>query len=725
VKDVARVLRIPPGEADRLTKLIPSGPAYSLTVEKAREKVDELRDLVKANPAYERLMDLSSRIEGISRHMSVHAAGVVIAPGPLAEYVPVCTAPTKGAGAATDGEESIITQYEMGALEKVGMLKMDMLGLKTLTVIHDAVAMIAERHGAVPDMDGLDFDDPRVYQLLREGRTAGVFQFESPLATDTLRAMRCDRFDELVACNALMRPGPLDAGMHTVFIRRKLGQEKVSYPHPLLREILEPTYGVITYQEQVMRIANVLAGFSLAEADVLRKAVGKKDPELIKQQLGTFCERAMALGHPRRLVEDLAAQIETFGRYGFNKSHSVAYSVLSFQTAWLKVHHPAEFMAALLSSEIGNTDKVVQYINEARELGLEILPPDVNESGFKFTVVGEQRIRFGLGAVRNVGEGAIASIIEGRRSGAYTSVAELVERIDLRLCNKRVLESLVSGGACDSLGGHRKQLLETLEPALAEAQLLQQDREAGQESLFGESERGGGTAGQRGRLALPDIPAWTEAERLAREKEVLGFFISGHPLERFRDEVELFGTRTTATLGRWSEHTVSVAAVVTAVKRQISKKTGKEYARVTLEDFHGTAEAIVFPDAWAKLNQTIQPDSALLLAGGYSDRDRGEDHAPFIVESARPLDELKASGALALSFRWRAPTAPQPDALRAAAALCSAHPGPTPLYIEWSDGNGEAVRLRSRRVRIAAEDDLVRALRDLLGADSVHYVKAG
>ena len=729
VKDVARVLRIPPGEADRITKLLPSGPAYSLPVAEAARKVDELRDLIRDNPSYERLITLSSRIEGISRHMSVHAAGVVIAPGPLSEYVPVCTAPSKGAGAAEG--ESIITQYEMGALEKVGMLKMDLLGLKTLTVIHDAVNMIAVRHGTKPDMEALTFDDPKVYELLRQGRTAGVFQFESPLATDTLRAMRCDRFDDLVASNALLRPGPLDAGMHTVFIRRKLGQEKVTYPHPALREVLEPTYGVITYQEQVMRIANVIAGFSLAEADVLRKAVGKKDSELIKKELSRFCDRAVALGHPKKLADELAAQIETFGRYGFNKSHSVAYSVISYQTAWLKTHYPAEFMAALLSSEIGNTDKVVQYINEARELELEILPPDVNESGFKFTVIGERRIRFGLGAVRNVGEGAIASIIAGREQVHYATLAELVGRIDLRLCNKRVLESLVAAGACDSLGGHRKQLVEALEPALAEAQLLNQEREAGQGSLFGEGGKDGkdGKGGMEdagGNIpALPDIPAWTEAERLAKEKEVLGFFISGHPLERYREEVELFGSRTTATLSEWGEQQVSVAAVVTAVKRQISKKTGKEYARLVLEDFHGTAEAIVFPDAWAKLNQTILPDSALLLTGGYSDRDRGEDQAPFIVETARPLGELKASGAVALSLRWRSPSAPQPSALQAVAALCSAHPGPTPLYIEWSDGNGEAIRLRSRRVRVAAEDDLVRALRDLLGSESVHYVKAG
>src|SRR5256885_5035299 len=294
----------------------------------------------------------------------------------------------------------------MVALEKVGMLKIDLLGLKTLTVLHDATKMVEQRHGTTVDLNHLTLDDPEVYRLLSTGRTAGVFQFESQLATDCLRNMKCDRFDDLVAANALLRPGPLDTGMHLVFINRKLGREPVRYPHPALEEILKPTYGVITYQEQLMRIANVLAGFSLAEADVLRKAVGKKDAELIRQELGRFAERAAALGHDRRAIEDIAAQIETFGRYGFNKSHAVAYSVLSYQTAWLKAHYPAEFMAALLSSEIGNTDNVVRYINEARELGLLVLPPDVNESGFKFTVVGDQRIRFGLGAIKNVGEGA-------------------------------------------------------------------------------------------------------------------------------------------------------------------------------------------------------------------------------------------------------------------------------------------------------------------------------
>jgi DNA polymerase-3 subunit alpha len=581
------------------------------TLAEAAQRSPDLAAIARQDERIRKVLDLGTRIEGLARHASVHAAGIVIAPGPLSDYVPVCLAPQEA--------DAIITQYDMVALEKAGMLKIDILGLKTLTVIHDAVRMVHDLHGVALDVDALDLEDPQVYALLRSGRTAGVFQFESPLATDCLRNMKCDRFDDLVATNALLRPGPLDTGMHLVFINRKLGREPVRYPHPALAEILAPTYGVITYQEQVMRIANILAGFSLAEADVLRKAVGKKDKDLIREELGRFTERAVAAGHSRATVEEIAAQIETFGRYGFNKSHSVAYSVLSYQTAWLKTYHPAEFLAALLSSEIGDTDKVVQYINEARELGIEVLPPDVNESGFKFTVVGERRIRFGLGAIKNVGEGAIASIIAGRPAGRYATLVELCDGIDLRLCNKRVLEALIDAGACDSLGGHRAQLVAALDHAFAEAQARQAERDAGQHALFGDH-----APVPRPAAPVPDVAPWSEQERLAREKAVLGFFISGHPLAKYRAEVELFGTRTTATLSSWSAQKVRIAAVVTVVKRQISKKSGAEYARLTLEDFHGTAEALVFPEAWAKLNDLIRTDRAMLLTGSYSARDRDE-----------------------------------------------------------------------------------------------------
>ena len=706
-RDVARTLRIEPGEVDRFTKLIPAGPGVTVTLADAPDRSPELRQLARHDERVRKVLELGTRIEGLARHASVHAAGVVIAPGPLTDYVPVCLAPQE--------PDAIITQYDMVALEQVGMLKIDILGLKTLTVIHDARRMVEERHGTTLDLDALDLKDANVYKLLGSGRTAGVFQFESPLATDCLRNMKCDRFDDLVATNALLRPGPLDSGMHLVFIRRKRGEETVRYPHDALREVLGPTYGVIVYQEQVMRIANVLGGYSLAEADVLRKAVGKKDKELLQRELGPFVERAVARGHDRRTIEDIAAQIETFGRYGFPKAHSVAYSVLSFRTAWLKTYYPAEFMAALLSSEIGNTDKVVQYINEARELGLEVLPPDVNESGFKFTVVGDRRIRFGLGAIKNVGAGAIDSIIAGRQAGGpYRSLVDLCDRIDLRLCNKRVIEALIDAGACDSLGGdHRAQLVAALDTAFGEAQARQQERVSGQHALFGEA-----TPVPRPSSPLPDVVPWTEHERLTREKAVLGFFISGHPLARYRVEAELFGTRTTATLGQWGDQKVRIAAVVTLVKRQISKKTSAEYARLTLEDFHGTAEALVFPEAWAKLNDVIRPDQALLLTGGYSARDRGEEQAPFIVEAAQPLAELKATGAIGLTLRWSTGEPPAPEATRAAAALCASHPGAAPVLVEYG-GNGATERLRSRSLKVELDDALLAALRELVGSEHV------
>ncbi|HEY7879121.1 MAG TPA: DNA polymerase III subunit alpha, partial [Gemmatimonadaceae bacterium] len=396
IKDVGRVLGFTPQETDQLAKLIPNQPNYSLSVKEAVDQIGDVRHLYRTDERYKQLLDYAIALEGLSRHAGVHAAGVVIAPGPLDDYVPICTQMTKGAGAGED-EAVVVTQYDMTYLEKAGMLKMDFLGLTTLTVIHDALDMIQQRTGRQPDMAALPLDDPDTYRMLRAGRTAGVFQFESALATDLLRSMRCDRFDDLVASNALMRPGPLDAGMHRVFIKRKRGEEPVTYALPELEAVLSSTYGVITYQEQVMRIAQLLAGISLAEADVLRKAVGKKDAELIRKELGKFVEKSVERGYDRRIIEDLAGQIETFGRYGFNKSHSVAYSIISYHTAWLKTHHPAEYMAALLSSQIGDTDAVVKYINEAREMEIEVLAPDVNESGYKFTVVGDKRVRFGLG----------------------------------------------------------------------------------------------------------------------------------------------------------------------------------------------------------------------------------------------------------------------------------------------------------------------------------------
>ena len=622
IKDVGRVLGFTPSETDAIAKLVPNAPNYSLTVKEAIAKVPEVRKLYEQDERHAQLFDFAIALEGLSRHAGIHAAGIVIAPGPLDEYVPVCTQESKGSGSGSD-ERVVVTQYDMNMLEHAGMLKMDFLGLTTLTVIHDTLVAIKARRGMDIDLDAIPYDDEATYRMLRAGRTGGVFQFESPLATDMVRSMRADRFDDLVASNALMRPGPLDAGMHKVYCRRKKGEEAVTYPLPELEEILAPTYGVITYQEQVMRIAQRLAGISLAEADVLRKAVGKKDSALIRKELGKFTTKAVARGYDPSIIEELAGQIETFGRYGFNKSHSVAYSVLSFQTAYLKAHYPAEFMAALLSASIGDTDSVVKYINEARDLGLQILPPDVNESGYKFTVVGDDRIRFGLGAIRNVGRSAIDSIIAARAASPLSTLYELCERIDLRVCNKRVFEALIFAGALDGVG-HRAQLSAAVDGAMQSASLLQQERASGQGSLFGESGGSGGANAKR-QLAptLPTIPAMSESERLQREKEILGFYISGHPLEPYRAECELLASHTVAALGVWSDQPVSIAVVVTSVKRQVSKKSGNEFARLSVEDFSGAGEVLVFPEAWAAIGDRIQTDVPMLVKGSYSRRDQG------------------------------------------------------------------------------------------------------
>ena len=479
IRDVGRVLGFEPAETDRLAKLIPNAPNNSLTVAEAIEQIPEMRALYESDARVKQLLDYAQVLEGLSRHASVHAAGIVIAPGPLDEYVPVCTQ-TRGTGASegdSEGEGALVTQWDMNALEQAGMLKMDFLGLKTLTVISDAIAAIRSRHGALRASGNGDRVQgrsrarrwmiprfTRCWHAAAQQECSSSNRHSRPTSSGR---MKCDRFEDLIATNALIRPGPLDSGMTDVYIRRKLGREKVRYPHPLLKEVLESTYGVITYQEQVMRMAQVLAGFTLAEADVLRKAVGKKDEELLRQEVGKFVERALENGVERRVADEIAEQVVTFGRYGFNRSHSVAYALLSYQTAWLKCHYPAEYMAALLSSVVDKTDDVVHYIAECRELarsvphrpnGIRVLAPDVNESGWKFTAVSPEEIRFGLGALRGVGSGAVESILAARATGPFTSLYELVERVDLRLVGRRVLEAMIQAGACDTFG-HRAQLM--------------------------------------------------------------------------------------------------------------------------------------------------------------------------------------------------------------------------------------------------------------------------
>jgi DNA polymerase III subunit alpha len=770
IRDVGRTLGFEPGETDKIAKLIPNAPGSAFTVGQAVKRLPEVAALYKQDERHRQLFDYSMTLEGLSRHASVHAAGVVIAPGPLDDYVPVCVQQTKGsgssgiagagavrngngasgsaatfpaAGAGTRGgngdEAVVVTQYDMTCLEDAGMLKMDFLGLKTLTVIHDAVNAVKARVGALrhpvtgeiyPSMDNVPLDDPAVYAMLSHGGTSGVFQFESSLALDKLRAMRCDRFEDLIATNALIRPGPLDSGMADVYIRRKLGQEPVRYPHPELVKVLEPTYGIIVYQEQVMRIANVLAGYSLAEADVLRKAVGKKKTELIQKDLGKFKERAHARGVDRRTAEDLANQIETFGRYGFNKSHSAAYSLLSYHTAWLKAHYPAEFMAALLSSVLDKTDDVVKYIGECREIHrhtpglerpLEVLPPDVNESGWKFTVVEENQIRFGLGAVRGVGAGAVTSILRARESkGPFTSLFDFLDRIDLRLLNKRATEALIAAGALDAFG-HRAQLLAGLDTAYAEVQARQAEEAAGQGSLFG----GDDALVRPTDPTLPTVPPWAEGERLTREKEALGFYISGHPLDRFRAVVEAFAPVDTTSLKAYQGQAVELACVVTQVSRQVSRRDNTEWGKLVVEDFAGTATVLAFKDAWQECRDLLRQDTAVLIRGKVSARERDEEDPPIFLDGAELLESVPSSGRLAVQIELEIGGMPEPSAFGEARKLLAAHPGvaAVEVLVQTDSGLG-AARLRSRSLSVDPRTETLEALAKLFGPSRVRLVRA-
>ena len=732
IRDVGRVLGFEPSETDRIAKLIPNQPGQAFTVQEALDNLKEVKDLYGLDERHKQLFDYSVTLEGLSRHASVHAAGVVIAPGPLDDYVPVSVQAGKNGG-ASDGDAMVVTQYDMNCLDEVGMLKMDFLGLKTLTVIHDAVEMVKERHGRLSNpvtgqvfenIDEVPLDDQAVYQMLSRGGTPGIFQFESNLANDKLRAMKCDRFDDLVATNALIRPGPLDSGMTDVYIDRKVGRQDVTYPDPSLKAILEPTYGVIVYQEQVMRIASELAGFTLGEADVLRKAVGKKISELIRKELGKFVDRCVERGIERQVALELSNQIETFGRYGFNLSHSAAYSLISYHTAWLKAHYPEEFMAALFSSVLDNTDSVVKYIGACRDLHrhvpklenpLNVLPPDVNESGWKFTVTDESEIRFGLGAVRGVGHAAVSSVLKARKSGHFSSLFDFLERIDIRALNRRACEALVAAGAMDGFGS-RSRLLAGLDTAYSEVQARLAETEAGQASLFDDA-----SAIPRTAPPLPSVSDWSESERLAREKEALGFFISGHPLDRYREIVRAYDVSSYTLVERPGE-LVQLPCVVTSVARQISRRDSSEWGKITVEDFSGTATVLAFGDSWRNSKDTLQQDAVVEISGRVSGRERDEEDPPIFLDTARALEDVTPELAVQIDLELGSDVAA--NVFKAAKQVITNRPGPSPVWLKVGSDNGEPVPgFRSRSMFTEPNEDTLSELEKLFGSGNVRLVR--
>jgi DNA polymerase III subunit alpha len=623
IKDVGRALGISYAETDRIAQLVPAprqGFDYSLSDALKMEK--RLADY--ASGEGKDLIQLALKLEGLTRHSSTHAAGVVIGDRPLVELLPLMV----------DKDGNDVTQYTMEYVEKCGLVKFDFLGLKTLTVIHTALRLIEESQAVKINLQDLPLSDTKTYSILCAGNTTGVFQLESTGITEMTMRLKPNCFDDLVAILALYRPGPLDAGMVDHYIERKHGRQRVVYAHPLMKNILADTYGIILYQEQIMQLARELAGYSLAEADILRKAMGKKNPEEMAKQKIRFLEGSKKNKIEEKLAQEIFNQMETFARYGFNRSHSVAYAMISFQTAYLKAHYPVEFMAALMSHEIADSDKILKNLNECRKQKIKVLPPDVNHSIAGFSVQGGQ-IRYGLEAVKGIGEKAVQSAIEARNAkGDFTDIEDFISRVDLHAVNKRVLENLIKCGAFDFSGYSRREMTERIEDALRFQQAVQKEKDSNQMSLFGSLE----STAPSIKKSKTNRPEWPINQKLAYEREALGFYISGHPLEKFRNDLKRWNSKTTQEIKQaGKQKDVRLAAVVTALKLRNTKK-GDRYASFILEDWLGTVEALMWPDSYRAASHLLVVDEPVLVTGRL---DVTEERCTLIVEKMESLISMR------------------------------------------------------------------------------------
>lgn len=629
IRDVGRALDMPYGDVDRIAKLVPN--TIGITIEDALKQEERLREMYETDPKVAELIDTAIALEGLPRHASTHAAGVVISNKPLDEYLPLYK---------QQKEDSITTQFTMKDVEKIGLVKFDFLGLKTLTVIDKTVKLVKKNRGVDLDIEDLPLDDEATYALVASGNSNGIFQLESSGMKELLRKLKPTTFEDMVAAVALYRPGPLQSGMVDDFINRKHKRTQIVYEVPELKEILENTYGVMVYQEQVMEIAKVLAGYTPGDADVLRKAMGKKDEGLLREQKHRFLDGARKGGIDPKKAEKIFDLMAKFAGYGFNKSHSAAYALVSFQTAYLKAHYNVEFMAALLGSDMGNTDQVVKYVNECRETGIAVDPPDLNESSMEFTV-SNGRIRFALAAVKNVGAAAIdAMLAEREADGKFTSLFDFLCRVDSRKVNKKVVESLIKCGAFDFTGERRGQLMAALDPSMEAAQAVQRDREAGQSSMFDAFGAGSvAKAENRPAVNVPKAPDWTDKELLAFEKETLGFYLSSHPLAGHKRELDLYAVHIDSLVDKNNEDEVTVGGIITALK-EITTKKGDRMAFVTVEDLTGSVEAVIFADLYRKVRDLAAADHALLITGRL---DKEEDEVKLIATDIVPIEEAGAA----------------------------------------------------------------------------------
>lgn len=622
IRDVGRVTNMPLREVDRIAKMVPVGPG--VTLKKTMEGSREFRDLYDSDTTVHRLIDHCLDLEGISRNSGTHAAGVVICSKPVEEYVPIQL--------TQDG--FIQTQYEKDQVEQLGLLKMDLLGLRNLTVIHDALEMIRENRGIDLDINKIPSEDEETCKMLCDGDTIGVFQSESSGFTSLLMQLHPERFEDLIPMVALYRPGPLGSGMAEDFIKRKHGKIPVEYPHPSLEPILKETYGVILYQEQVMQIASVMGGFSLGQADMLRRAMGHKEPEILQQNRETFVDGAVANGVDDRTANYVFDLMVHFAGYGFNKSHSVCYGWIAWQTAYLKAHYRPEFMAAMMTCYNGDRDKVSRYISDTRRAGVVIAAPDVNLSEAYFSVKGD-KILFGLDGIQNVGEGAVRSIIEARKQGGpFKSLSDFVERADNRGLNSRACESLIRCGALDSLGANRSQLLAALPEALGDAQSIRNERASGQLNLFGGEET-------PETIVYPDLPDMDPKEKIEWERKLLGFYVSGHPLDSYKEQLKACTTlyHLTAEGNQYDGRMVTIGGTISRIKGTMTKK-GQPMGYVTIEDYDGEVETVVFPSVWETVRPILAEDAAVAIRGRVQANERD---VRVLAEEIIPLDKLRAS----------------------------------------------------------------------------------
>jgi DNA polymerase-3 subunit alpha len=705
LKDAGRALDMPYGDVDRLAKMVPL--TLNISLEEALKQSPQLEAACKEGAGKE-LIEVAMRLEGLARHASTHAAGVVISPRPLTEIVPLYKS----------NKEEITTQYDMNALGRIGLLKMDFLGLTTLTILEDSVRMIKENRGVDVDLTALPLDDGLTYALFARGDTTGIFQFESHGMRDILKRYQPTQIEDLTALNALYRPGPIQGGMIDEFIARKQGKKKVTYDLPELEEILSETWGVIVFQEQVMKIANRLAGFSLGDGDILRSAMGKKKVEVMAAQRDKFLAGCAGRKVPAKKAEKIFDLMEEFGRYGFPKAHACAYALLAYQTAYLKIHYPVEFMAAMLSSEAGNTEKVVKYINEARGMGIRVLAPDVHESGLYFTPVGDD-IRFGLAAIKNVGENTAKAICETRATaGNFRSLFGFCEAIEPRFLNKRVLESLVRAGSLDCVGGgSRGRLFAAIDQAISRGQKKQQEKTVGQGGLF--LSRPNETQQHQWHEAeLPEAEDWSEEQQLAGEYSVLGFYISGHPLDKYAGRLKDLNAAELATMeSRRNNEDLVVAGIIVQIRPMRSRR-GARWAILTLQDRTGVIEALVFPEAFAKLEPILKANTPLLVKGRVAVEDVG---TRLMVADARLLDQVADRPPSQLRVRVDLSTV-DTGALDRLQKLFSSRPGRCRVTFDLVKDDGTEATLEAGSA-VLADRELVERVREICGTDSVALVQ--